>query len=128
MDNLEAGKTYMAENAKKKEVKTTKSGIQYEILKSGKGATPTLASEVICHYEGKLVNGKIFDSSYQRNDPATFPVGQVIAGWTEILQLMKEGDKWRVVIPSNLAYGPRGVGPIGPNATLIFDIELIKVK
>jgi FKBP-type peptidyl-prolyl cis-trans isomerase len=129
MDNLAAGQKYMAANAKKDGVKSTKSGIQYEVIKSGTGATPKITSSVLCHYEGTLINGTVFDSSYKRGEPITFPLRGVIPGWTEILQLMKEGDKWKVTIPANLAYGEDGAPPvIPPNATLIFTIELIKVQ
>lgn len=129
MDNLTAGQKYLAENAKKDGVKSTKSGIQYEIIKSGTGASPKITSSVLCHYEGTLINGTVFDSSYKRGEPITFPLRGVIPGWTEILQLMKEGDKWKVSIPFNLAYGPDGMPPvIPPNSTLIFTIELLKVQ
>lgn len=128
MDPLTAGQQYLAENAKKPGVKTTKSGIQYEVIKSGKGASPKATDTVHCHYEGTLIDGTIFDSSYKRGEPIDFALNQVIPGWTEILQLMKEGDKWKVTIPSNLAYGQRGAGrDIPPNSTLIFTIELISV-
>ncbi|MBP8892985.1 MAG: FKBP-type peptidyl-prolyl cis-trans isomerase, partial [Saprospiraceae bacterium] len=102
---------------------------QYEVITSGSGATPKLTDKVTTHYRGTLVNGQEFDSSYKRGEPATFPVNGVIKGWTEALQLMKEGDKWRLYIPYDLAYGERGAGQdIPPYATLIFDIELIKVN
>jgi FKBP-type peptidyl-prolyl cis-trans isomerase FklB len=118
----------MAENAKKDGVVTTDSGLQYEILEEGDGATPKATDKVIAHYEGTLIDGTVFDSSIQRGEPATFPVNGVIQGWQEVLQMMKEGGKWRVVIPGNLAYGPQGAGEmIGPNETLIFDIELIAI-
>ena len=121
-------KAYMAENAKKDGVVTTDSGLQYEILEEGDGATPKATDKVIAHYEGTLIDGTVFDSSIQRGEPATFPVNGVIQGWQEVLQMMKEGGKWRVVIPGNLAYGPQGAGEmIGPNETLIFDIELIAI-
>ncbi|MEC9096382.1 MAG: FKBP-type peptidyl-prolyl cis-trans isomerase [Planctomycetota bacterium] len=127
-NNKKEGEAFLAANAKKEGVKATDSGLQYKIIKSGKGATPKPTSKVTTHYEGKLINGTIFDSSYKRGAPATFGVNQVIPGWTEALQLMKEGDQWELYIPSNLAYGERGVGAdIGPNSTLIFKIELIKV-
>ena len=132
---LERGKAFLAENAKKPGVKTTKSGLQYLVLKAGTGETPTAQSTVTTHYKGRLINGSIFDSSYQGEEPAagdqpiSFPVGRVIGGWTEALQLMKVGDRWRLFIPSNLAYGERGSPPkIGPNETLIFEIELVGVK
>ncbi|MBK96470.1 MAG: hypothetical protein CMJ79_12300 [Planctomycetaceae bacterium] len=128
-ENKKKGEAYLAANAKKEGVKTTKSGLQYKVVKAGTGKTPTATSKVTTHYEGKLIDGTIFDSSYKRGAPATFGVNQVIAGWTEALQLMKEGDQWELYIPSDLAYGanPRPGSPIGPNATLIFKIELIKV-
>lgn len=121
-------KAYMEENAKKDGVVTTDSGLQYEILEEGDGATPKATDKVIAHYEGTLIDGTVFDSSIERGEPATFPVNGVIQGWQEVLQMMKEGGKWRVVIPGNLAYGPQGAGEmIGPNETLIFDIELIAI-
>jgi len=126
---IEEGRKFLAENAKKPGIKTTASGLQYEVIQSGKGATPKLTDKVTTHYRGTLINGNQFDSSYDRGEPATFPVNGVIKGWTEALQLMKEGDKWRLYIPYNLAYGERGAGhDIPPYATLIFDIELIKVN
>lgn len=126
--NKEEGATFLAENAKKDGVKTTDSGLQYRVIAEGDGASPTPSSTVSCHYEGTLINGTVFDSSYKRGQPAQFPVNGVISGWTEMLQLMKEGGKVEVFIPSNLAYGDRGAGPdIGPGATLIFQIELLKV-
>lgn len=121
-------KAYLDENAKKEGVVTTASGLQYTILTEGDGATPTANDKVIAHYKGTLLDGTVFDSSYDRGEPATFPVTGVIQGWQEALQLMKEGAKWQVVVPANLAYGPRGAGQlIGPNETLIFDIELIAI-
>ncbi len=126
--NSEAGKKFLAENAKKEGVITLPSGLQYMVLKEGKGIKPTANDEVTTHYHGMLIDGTVFDSSVERGQPATFGVSQVIPGWTEALQLMTEGSKWRLFIPSNLAYGERGAGgSIGPNATLIFDVELIKV-
>ncbi len=132
---LERGKAFLAENAKKPGVKATKSGLQYLVLKAGTGETPTAQSTVSTHYKGRLINGSIFDSSYQGEEPAagdqpvSFPVGRVIKGWTEALQLMKVGDRWRLFIPSHLAYGEGGSPPkIGPNETLIFEIELVGVK
>ena len=121
-------KAFMEENAKNPGVKTTESGLQYEIIKEGDGATPSADDKVIAHYEGTLIDGTKFDSSYDRGDPATFPVNGVIKGWQEALQMMKEGGKWRVVIPGSLAYGPQGAGDkIGPNETLVFTIELIAI-
>lgn len=133
-DNQAAAEKFLAENAKKPGVKTTKSGLQYQVLTSGSGATPTAKNTVSTHYRGKLINGKMFDESYRgekptaEEEPVSFPVTGVIAGWTEALQLMKEGDKFRLFIKPELAYGERGPGPIGPNSLLIFDIELISVK
>jgi FKBP-type peptidyl-prolyl cis-trans isomerase FklB len=121
-------KAFMEENAKKPGVVTTASGLQYEILKEGDGATPTENDKVIANYKGTLVDGTVFDSSYDRGEPATFPVKGVIQGWQEALKMMKEGAKWRIVVPANLAYGPRGAGDlIGPNETLVFEIELIAI-
>ncbi len=126
--NAEAGKKFLAENAKKEGVVTLPSGLQYIVLKEGKGIKPTANDEVTTHYHGTLIDGTVFDSSVERGEPATFGVSQVIKGWTEALQLMNEGSKWRLFIPSNLAYGERGAGgSIGPNTTLIFEVELIKV-
>ncbi len=126
--NEAKGVKYLAKNKKKKGVKTTASGLQYEVLKSGKGKSPKETDQVKVHYRGTLISGEEFDSSYSRNEPAVFPVNRVIKGWTEVLQLMKEGDKWRVTIPSALAYGERGTGHgIGPNETLIFEVELLEV-
>ena len=126
--NEKAGKVFLEENGKRVEVKTTASGLQYEVLKEGDGAQPTAQDQVEVHYTGKLIDGTVFDSSVERGQPATFGVTQVIPGWVEALQLMKAGSKWRLFIPSNLAYGPQGAGNIiGPNQTLIFDVELLKV-
>lgn len=126
--NQQAGEAFLAENGKRVEVKTTPSGLQYEVLKEGDGAQPTAQDQVEVHYTGKLIDGTVFDSSVDRGMPATFGVTQVIPGWVEALQLMKAGSKWRLFIPSNLAYGPQGAGNvIGPNQTLIFDVELLKV-
>jgi len=124
----EAGEKYLAENAKKEGVITTKSGLQYKVLQEGKGKQPTAKDSVMCHYEGFLIDGTVFDSSVQRGEPATFGLQQVIAGWTEGLQLMKEGAKYRFFIPYRLGYGEGGAGStIPPFATLIFDVELIQV-
>lgn len=126
--NEKAGKDFLEENGKRVEVKTTPSGLQYEVLKEGDGAQPTANDQVEVHYTGKLIDGTVFDSSEERGMPATFGVTQVIPGWVEALQLMKAGSRWRLFIPSQLAYGPNGAGGvIGPNATLIFDVELLKV-
>ncbi len=123
------GDKYLAANSKKDGVITRESGLQYKVISTGKGKQPKATDSITAHYKGTLIDGKEFDSSYRRGEPATFNVGQVIAGWKEILPLMKEGDKWQVFIPSNLAYGERGQGAtIGPNETLVFDIELIKVN
>jgi FKBP-type peptidyl-prolyl cis-trans isomerase FklB len=123
------GIAYLAENAKKEGVVTTESGLQYEVLTKGSGASPTADDSVTVHYTGTLIDGTVFDSSVERGEPATFGVTQVIAGWTEALQLMSVGDKLRLVIPSDLAYGLRGAGPsIGPNSTLIFEVELLNIN
>ena len=124
----EAGEKYLAENAKKEGVITLPSGLQYQVLKEGNGKKPTAKDTVQCHYEGFLIDGTVFDSSIQRGEPATFPLQQVIAGWTEGLQLMQEGAKYRFFIPYRLAYGEGGAGnSIPPFAALIFDVELIQV-
>ncbi len=123
------GKMFLAENAKRPEVKVTESGLQYEVINSGDGRTPKATDKVTTHYTGTLINGTVFDSSVQRGTPATFPVNGVIQGWQEALQLMKEGDKWKLYIPFDLAYGARGAGSsIPPYATLIFEIELINIE
>jgi len=124
-----AGEKFLAANKKKKGVITRPSGLQYKVISVGKGKQPTADSSITAHYKGTLINGHEFDSSYRRNQPATFNVGQVIPGWKEVLPLMHEGDKWQVFIPAELAYGERGSGSaIGPNEALVFDIELIKVN
>ena len=126
--NEAAGKKFLEENGKRVEVKTTASGLQYEVIKEGDGEQPTAQDQVEVHYTGTLIDGTVFDSSVERGVPATFGVTQVIPGWVEALQLMKAGSKWRLFIPSQLAYGPQGAGGmIGPNSTLIFDVELLKV-
>lgn len=126
--NAVAGEEFLGKNGQRSEVKITTSGLQYEVLEEGTGIQPKATDRVMVHYTGKLIDGTVFDSSVERGEPATFGVTQVIPGWVEALQLMKEGAKWRLFIPSNLAYGPNGAGGvIGPNATLIFDVELIKV-
>lgn len=128
-ENKAAGEAFLAENAKKPGIVTTASGLQYQVITEGTGATPSATDNVTVHYKGTTLDGKEFDSSYGRGAPATFPLNRVIAGWTEGLQLMKEGGKSRLFIPSNLAYGERGAGrDIGPNSALIFDVELIKAK
>jgi len=127
--NSKAGEAFLAANKKKDGVITLPSGLQYKILKAGTGAKPTASQTVTCNYRGTLIDGTEFDSSYKRGEPAEFPVGQVIKGWVEALQLMPVGSKWQLFIPSDLAYGPNGQGPvIGPNAVLIFDIELLSIK
>ncbi len=127
--NKQEGDAFLAENKKKEGVKTLESGLQYKIITEGTGKTPKSGDTVTVNYRGTLVDGTEFDSSYKRGQPATFPVSGVIKGWTEALQLMKEGAKWQIFIPSNLAYGEKGAGGmIGPNAVLIFDVELISVK
>lgn len=127
--SLEKGQQFLQENAKKEGVKTTPSGLQYLVLTEGSGKSPKATDTVLVHYKGTLLNGTEFDSSYKRNQPISFPLNQVIPGWTEGVQLMKEGAKYRFFIPSNLAYGPRGAGGvIGPDETLIFDVELLKVQ
>jgi len=127
--NAKAGDAYLAANAKKDGVKTTASGLQYKVLKAGTGRTPGLKDTVKVHYQGTLIDGTVFDSSIARGEPVVFPVGGVIAGWTEALQLMKEGDKYQLVIPGQLAYGAAGAGDkIGPNAVLVFDVELISIE
>jgi len=126
--NLADGKAFLDENAKKPGVKTTASGLQYLVVAEGKGDMPKAADTVKTHYRGTLLDGTEFDSSYARNEPIEFPVNGVIAGWTEALQMMHAGDKWKLFIPSELAYGERGAGgDIGPNSTLVFDIELLEV-
>jgi len=128
-DNAKAGADFLAENKKKSGVITLDNGLQYKIIKEGMGKTPKATDSVSVHYRGTLISGKEFDSSYSRGEPTSFPVNRVIPGWTQILQLMKEGAKWQVYIPSDLAYGERGAGgDIGPNSTLIFDIELLKIN
>jgi FKBP-type peptidyl-prolyl cis-trans isomerase FklB len=128
-ENKMAGKAFLAENKTKPGVVTLHSGLQYKIEKQGTGRKPRATDSVECNYRGTTIDGKEFDSSYRRGQTATFPVNRVIAGWTEILQLMPVGSKYKVFIPSDLAYGEHGAGAdIGPNATLIFDIELIAIK
>lgn len=125
---LAEGRVFLENNGKKPGVVTTKSGLQYEVLREGNGKRPKATDKVRCHYEGTLINGQVFDSSYKRNEPADFGLQQVIAGWTEGVQLMSEGSKFRFYIPYMLAYGEGGAGAsIPPFATLIFDVELIKV-
>jgi len=125
--NLAAGKAYLAANGTKEGVKVLPSGLQYKIIEKGMGKTPTAADKVKTHYRGTLIDGTEFDSSYKRNQPAEFPVNQVIKGWTEALQLMKEGGKWELYIPANLAYGEQARPGLPANSTLIFEIELLEV-
>tara|TARA_A200000113_G_scaffold65955_1_gene57201 strand:+ start:1581 stop:2285 length:705 start_codon:yes stop_codon:yes gene_type:complete len=126
--NVEAGQKFLAENAKRDGVITTATGLQYEVLVEGSGDSPIETDKVTVHYHGTLIDGTVFDSSVERGQPATFPVNGVIPGWVEALQLMKPGAKYKLFIPSNLAYGERGAGgSIGPNATLIFEVELISI-
>ena len=122
------GEAYLAENAKRDEVTVTESGLQYEVLATGEGEKPTAASTVRTHYHGSFISGDVFDSSVDRGQPAEFPVNAVIPGWTEALQLMTEGSKWRLYVPYDLAYGEQGSqGAIPPYSTLIFDVELISI-
>ena len=126
---VEEGKKFLDENGKKENVITLESGLQYEVIKSGEGAKPTLNDQVTTHYHGTLIDGTVFDSSVERGEPASFPVNGVIKGWTEALQLMSVGSKWRLFVPYDLAYGERGAGPqIGPFTTLIFEVELISIN
>ena len=126
--NRAEGEALLAENKKKSGVVVLPSGLQYEVLTEGKGKKPAATDRVQCHYHGTLINGEVFDSSIERGEPAVFGVSQVIPGWVEALQLMPEGSKWRLFIPSDLAYGENGAGgKIAPNSTLIFDVELLKV-
>ena len=128
-ENLAKGEAFLTENKDKEGVVVLESGLQYKIINSGKGKSPKATDQVKVHYTGKLIDGTVFDSSYEGGQPVSFPVNQVIPGWTEALQLMKEGDKWMVYIPANLGYGPRGTGggEIPPNATLVFEVELLEV-
>ena len=128
-ENLRIGRKFLEENKKKNGVITLASGLQYEILKEGSGPKPKATEKVKCHYHGTLINGKVFDSSVERGQPAVFGVNQVIKGWVEALQLMSVGSKWRLYIPSELAYGSQGAGSsIEPNSTLIFDVELLGIE
>ena len=127
-ENIEKGKAFLAENAKKEGVVTLPSGLQYEVITEGNGKKPSATDRVKCHYEGTLIDGTLFDSSIKRGQPAVFGVNQVIKGWVEALQLMSEGSKWRLYIPSELGYGAQQAGEmIPPHSTLIFDVELIEV-
>lgn len=126
--NLEEGRKFLAENKKKQGVVELPSGLQFTVLTEGEGEIPTLNDQVKCHYHGTLIDGTVFDSSVERGQPAVFPVNGVIQGWVEALQLMSTGSKWRLFIPSELAYGSNGAGGvIGPNSALIFDVELLKI-
>lgn len=125
---IEAGKTFLAQNAQRAEVTVTDSGLQYEVLEAAEGPSPVATDTVTVHYRGTLIDGTEFDSSYSRGEPTSFPLNRVIAGWTEGLQLMQVGSKYRFYIPSELAYGPRGQGAITPNATLLFDVELLEIN
>ncbi len=127
--NRKEGEAFLADNKKKEGVKTTPSGLQYKVIKDGNGPTPKMADTVTVNYRGTLINGTEFDSSYKREEPATFPVNSVIPGWTEAMQMMKVGSKWHLFVPANLAYGEQGAGPqIGPNSTLIFEVELTAIN
>jgi FKBP-type peptidyl-prolyl cis-trans isomerase FklB len=127
--NKKEGEAFLAENKKKSGVKTTASGMQYKVIKDGTGKTPKKTDKVNCNYQGTLIDGTEFDSSYKRGQPATFPVDGVIPGWTEALQMMKVGSKWQLFVPAKLAYNERGAGPlIGPNAVLIFTVELLSIQ
>ncbi|GGY73591.1 FKBP-type peptidyl-prolyl cis-trans isomerase [Marinobacter zhanjiangensis] len=127
-ENQEKGEAFLAENAEREEVMTTDSGLQYEVLEEGDGEKPAAEDEVKVHYTGELLSGEVFDSSRERGEPVTFRLNQVIAGWTEGLQLMNEGSRYKLYIPSDLAYGPGGNRGIGPNETLVFDVELLEVN
>ena len=127
--NLKEGIAFLEKNKKENGVVTLPSGLQYKVVKSGNGASPKVTDTVVVHYIGKLIDGKEFDNSYKRNQPATFKVNQIIPGWSEALQKMKMGDRWMIYLPANLAYGANGAGSvIGPNAVLIFDVELIDIN
>lgn len=127
--NLKAGEEFLAENAKKEGVVSLPSGLQYEAITMGDGVKPTATQTVTCHYHGTVITGEVFDSSVRRGAPASFPLNAVIKGWTEALQLMPVGSKWRLFLPPHLAYGERQVSQvIGPNSTLIFEVELLGVK
>ena len=128
-DNLKAGETFLAENGKRESVVTLPSGLQYEIIKQGDGPKPSANNTVTCHYHGTTIKGEVFDSSVKRGQPASFPLNGVIKGWTEALQLMPVGSKWKLFIPPQLAYGNRNISrEIGPNSTLIFEVELISFR
>jgi len=126
--NKQEGAAFLAENKKKEGVTTLPDGLQYKVIKGGTGKMPKATDTIVVQYKGSFINGTEFASSYPTNKPATFPVNGVMRGWTEALQLMKEGSKWQIFVPPELAYGEQGAGPIGPNATLIFEIDLVSVK
>ena len=126
--NLSQSKTFLAENGKKEGIKTLPSGLEYKVVTEGSGKMPKETDTVIVHYKGTLIDGTEFDSSYRRNQPAAFQVKGVIKGWTEALQLMKEGSKWQLFIPPDLGYGERGTGPVPPNSALIFEVELLSIQ
>jgi len=126
--NKKAGDAFLAENKTKEGVVTLPSGLQYKILTQGTGPKPAATDTVVCNYKGTLLDNTEFDSSYSRNQPLTIPVGGVIKGWTEVLQMMPVGSKWQLFIPADLAYGPQAKGPIGPNSTLIFEVELLSIQ
>lgn len=127
-ENRKLGETFLAENKNKEGVVTLESGLQYKVLAEGKGPQPGASDTVKVHYTGSLISGEVFDSSVERGEPVSFPVNGVISGWTEALQLMPTGSKWQLYIPSNLAYGPNGNRSIGPNETLLFDVELLEIQ
>ena len=127
-ENLAAGEAFLAENGAREGVITTESGLQYEVITAGDGAMPTLSDTVTTHYHGTLIDGEVFDSSVDRGQPASFPVSGVISGWTEALQLMPVGSKWRLFVPADLAYGSQQRGPIAANSTLIFEVELLEIN
>ena len=128
-ENKKEGEAFLAENGKKEGIKTLPSGLQYRVVKEGSGKSPAITDQVTVNYRGTLIDGTEFDSSYKRGKPATFSVGGVINGWTEALQLMKEGSQWQLFIPASLAYGERGAGAqVGPNAALVFDVTLIQIN
>jgi len=126
--NKQEGEAFLAQNKTKEGIVALPSGLEYKILKAGDGKKPVLSDTVVCQYRGTLIDGTEFDSSYKRNQPVTFPVNRVIKGWTEALQLMPVGSKWQLFIPASLAYGDRGTGPIGPESTLIFEVELVSIQ
>ncbi|NDD58277.1 MAG: FKBP-type peptidyl-prolyl cis-trans isomerase [Chlamydiae bacterium] len=128
-ENKKQGDVFLAQNKEKDGIVVLPSGLQYKVIKSGSGPSPSLFDQVTIHYKGTFIDGRVFDSSIERGQPATFPLGKLIPGWSEALQLMKKGDKWQLFVPSYLAYGEHGYGPeIGPNTTLIFEVELIDIS